>query len=361
MAPKARTAKKRPRLPVIKGRVPHVAIRLTRGGILESTHFASVAAWQGGRTIFAVGDTRRPVFLRSSAKPFQALAFVLSGAADRFGATEEELAVVCASHGAEEVHLAAVRSLQAKGGVGPGALRCGSHPPACTRAAVELARAGGKPSALHNNCSGKHTGMVLTAKHMGAPLGTYLEPDHPLQVANRRNLAIFAGMDPADIVLGVDGCSAPNFALPLENEAAAFARLAAPDASLPPAHAAAARRIAAAMMAHPRVVAWKGEGDAALMGAAPGRIVSKLGAEGVQCLGVPARGLGIALKVEDGAARPRLPLTVALLRAAGVLTAAEAARVGAPADTILRNHRGIEVGRMEFTLPAAVEALRPGR
>ena len=341
------------------GRAPPIAIRLTRGGILESAHIASVAAWQDGRTILALGDTRRPVFLRSSAKPFQALAFVLSGAADRFHATEEELAVVCASHGAEDVHLAAVRSLQAKGGIGPEALHCGAHPPACTRAAVALARSGGKPSALHNNCSGKHTGMILTALHRGWPVETYLEPDHPLQVESLRNLAIFAGMDPDAIVLGVDGCSAPNFALPLENEAAAFARLAKPDASIPPAHAAAARRIAAAMMAHPRLVAWQGEGDAALMGAAPGRIVSKLGAEGVQCLGVPGRGLGLALKVEDGAARPRLPLTVALLRAAGVLTAEEAARVGPPADTVLRNHRGVEVGRMEFTLPAAAaKALR---
>lgn len=337
-----------------------VPVTLTRGGILESSHAASVAAWRGGRTVLALGDVRRPVFLRSAAKPFQAMAFVLSGAADRFGATEEELAVVCASHGAEEVHLAAVRSLQRKGGIDPSALHCGSHPPACTRAAVDLARSGAKPEVLHNNCSGKHTGMVLTAIHRGWPAESYLEPDHPLQVENRRNLALFAGMDPGTIVLGVDGCSAPNFALPLESSAAAFARLASPDASLPPAHAAAARRIAAAMMAHPRLVAWQGEGDAALMGAAPGKVVSKLGAEGVQGVGVPGRGLGLALKVEDGGSRPRLPLTVALLRAAGVLTAAEAAAVGPPADTVLRNHRGIEVGRMEITLPAEAAVLRDG-
>ncbi len=334
-----------------------VLVTATRGGLPESCHRVSVAAWEKGRTVLALGDVASPVFQRSSAKPFQALEFLLSGAADRFGATERELAVVCASHGAEEEHVELVRSLLKKGGLDPSALRCGAHAPACTRASVLLAARGGKPEVVHNNCSGKHTGMVLTALHLGAPLETYLEPDHPLQVANRRNLALFAGMDPGSIRLGVDGCSAPNFALPLANQAAAFARLAEPDASIPPAHAEAARRIARAMSRHPRLVAWQGEGDAALMGAAPGKFVSKLGAEGVQGIGVFGRGLGIALKAEDGASRPRLPLAVALLRAAGVLTAEEAARAGPPADTILRNHRGIEVGRIEIGMPEEVGRL----
>jgi L-asparaginase II len=335
----------------------HVLVDATRGGILESRHRCSVAAWERGRTVLALGDVTSPVFTRSSAKPFQALGFILSGAADRFGATEEELAVVCASHGAEPVHVDLVRGLLRKGGLDPSALRCGAHPPACTGAAVDLARGGGKPAVVHNNCSGKHTGMVLTALHLGVPLETYLEPDHPIQIANRRNLALFAGMDPAAIRLGTDGCSAPNFALPLENQAAAFARLAEPDASIPPAEAGAARRLARAMSRHPRLVAWEGEGDAALMGAAPGRFVSKLGAEGVQSLGVFGRGLGISLKAEDGGSRPRIPLSVALLRAAGVLSVEETARVGPPGETVLRNHRGIEVGRLEVALPAAARSL----
>jgi L-asparaginase II len=330
---------------------PPVPVNATRGGILESRHEVSVAAWEGGKVVLALGDVRRPVYTRSSAKPFQALGFLLSGAADRFGVTDEELAVVCASHGAEEIHLRLVRSLLKKGGLEPSVLGCGAHAPACTRASVDLARSGARPEVLHNNCSGKHTGMVLTALHRGLPLDTYLDREHPIQVENRRNIALFGGMDPKDVVVCVDGCSAPNFALPLGNQAAAFARLVAPDASIPAAHAAAARRIAAAMMAHPRVVAWEGEGDAALMGAAPGRFVSKLGAEGVQGVGVPGRGLGIALKVEDGSSRPRIPLTLALLRAAGVITAEEAARVGPPGDPVIRNHRGLEVGRLEIGLP----------
>lgn len=334
-----------------------LVVESTRGGIVESSHLCSVAAWRGGKPVLSLGDAERPVFLRSAAKPFQAMAFVLSGAADRFGATEEELAVVCASHGAEEVHLAAVRSLQRKGGLDPAALGCGAHPPSCTGAAVALARSGGKPGVLHNNCSGKHTGMLLAALHRGEPLEGYLDPDHPLQVENRRNLALFAGVDPDTVVLGVDGCSAPNFAIPLRAQAAAFARLAEPDASIPPAHAAAARRIAGAMMDHPRLVAWEGAGDAALMGAAPGRFVSKLGAEGVQCVGVPGRGLGLAVKVEDGGSRPTLPLTLALLRAAGVVTEEEAARVGPPGAGVTRNHRGTETGRLRFALPPGTPSL----
>lgn len=336
---------------------PPVPVHATRGGILESRHEVAVAAWRGGRVVLALGDVDRPVYTRSSAKPFQALGFVLSGAADRFGATEEELALVCASHGAEPLHVGLVRSLLGKAGLDPSVLLCGSHAPACTRAAVDLARSGGKPEVVHNNCSGKHTGMVLTALHRGLPLDAYLDREHPIQVENRRNIALFGGIDAGEVVVGIDGCSGPNFALPLRCQASAFGRLAEPDGAIPPAHAAAARRIAKAMMAHPRVVAWKDEGDAALMGAAPGRFVSKLGAEGVQGIGVPGRGLGIALKVEDGSSRPRVPLTVALLRAAGVLTEEEAARVGPPADLAIRNHRGLEVGRIEIALPDAAVSL----
>jgi L-asparaginase II len=342
-----------------------VMLRVTRGPLVESLHRGAVAAFQGGKTLFAAGDADAPVFLRSSAKPFQAMALLLSGAAEAHGLGDDEIAVACASHGAEEIHLAAVRSLQRKCGVPPEALGCGAHPPASTRASLDLARGGGKPETLHNNCSGKHTAMLAAAKALGAPLEGYLEPDHPVQRMNLRNLALFAGVDPASVVVAVDGCSAPVFAIPLVSAAAAFSRLAAPDATIPPAEAAAARRIVKAMTHRPDLVAWPGRGDAALMGAAPGRIVSKLGAEGVQCLGVLDRGLGIALKLDDGSDRARLPLTAALLEAAGVLTRDNAAAIGPAADRVLRNHRGVEVGRLEPVLPrgwsGALRAANPGR
>src|SRR5690349_5224539 len=175
---------------------PFVTVVATRGGILESRHDCSVAAWEGGKVVLALGDVKRPVYTRSSAKPFQALGFVLSGAADRFGATEEELAVVCASHGAEPLHVALVRSLLKKAGLEDDVLLCGGHAPASGKASVDLARSGARPNVTHNNCSGKHTGMVLTALHRGLPLETYLDQEHPVQVENRRNIAIFGGMDP---------------------------------------------------------------------------------------------------------------------------------------------------------------------
>ncbi len=336
-------------------------LRVHRGPVVESIHSGSVAVHHDGRLVVAWGDVASPVFLRSSAKPFQALEFVLSGAADAVGATEEELAVACASHGAEEFHVEAVERLLARGRLDGSALLCGAHPPACTRASVALARSGGKPGTLHNNCSGKHAAMVLTARHRGQTLHDYLDPTHPLQVANRRNLALFADMDPADILLGTDGCSAPVFALPLERAARAFARLADPDDGIPAPAAAAARRIVAAMMAHPRMVAWTREGDSALMAAAPGRIVSKLGAEGLQCVAAPGLRWGLALKSADGGSRLRLPLTLAILRGAGILSDAEAATVGPAAATTLLNHRALEVGRLEVVLPGPVPRATPPR
>jgi len=334
-----------------------VLLRVRRGGIVESVHRGALAAWHRGAIVFRLGDTEGRVFLRSSAKPFQALGFVLSGAADAFGVTEEELAVACASQGGEPVHVRAVLSMMAKGGIDPSALRCGVHPPAATRASFDLVREGQAPEVVHNNCSGKHTAMVLTAKHLGASLEDYLRPDHPVQEANRRNLALFAGIPPEAIGHAVDGCSAPAWTLPLEAAAAAFGRLGAPDAGIPPAEAAAARRIVSAMTRHPHMVAGAGRGDTALMRAAGGRVLSKLGAEGVQGLAVPALALGIALKADDGGDRLRIPLAVAVLRQAGVLSEEEAAAVGPSGDTVMRNHRGLLVGELEAVLPRGARSL----
>ncbi|MHC4922458.1 MAG: asparaginase [Planctomycetota bacterium] len=328
-----------------------VLLDVHRGPLVESHHRGAFAVWRGDSVVRSAGDIDSPIFLRSAAKPFQALEFVASGAAEAFGVPDEELAVACASHGAEDLHVDAVVSMLGRAKLDPSVLRCGPHPPACTRANVALARSGGKPESLHNNCSGKHAAMVMTAHHRGLPLETYLDPAHPLQASIRENVARFAGMDSGDIVLGTDGCSAPNFALPVRNTACAFATLAAPGDDLPPALAAAARRIAAAMAAHPRRVAWEDRGDSALMGCAPGRLATKLGAEGVQGVAVLDAGVGIALKFQDGAGRPRVPVTVALLRALGLLSEEEAAAVGRDGDLTLRNHAGLEVGRLEVILP----------
>ncbi|HEX7896429.1 MAG TPA: asparaginase [Planctomycetota bacterium] len=313
-----------------------VEVVYRRGGRTESVHRVRVAVVEGKKKLLAAGDTAEDVFMRSAAKPFQALAVVESGAVDAFRLSEDELAIVCGSHGADEVHVTAVTSILEKARLEPAALRCGAHPPTSPRALKELYRSGAEPSALHNNCSGKHAGMLAAAKRLGAPLDTYLDPKHPLQKANAAAVARFCGVKA--VKLGTDGCSAPNFAVPLMAMAramGAFASGSGPE-----------RRVREAMMAHPVMV---GRPCVNVMSAAPGRIVAKAGAEGVYLIGLPASGVGIALKAVDGAARPLLHVLAALLRKLRLLSKAELDVLAKSADPVIRNHAGLEVGEIRVS------------
>lgn len=227
--------------------------------------------------------------------------------------------MACASHGAEAFHCEAVRSLLAKAGLDERHLRCGAHRPAYLPAADVLVRAGQEPRPIHNNCSGKHAGMLALARHLGAPVETYLQVEHPVQRAIRGFLARAAGVTEEAIGVGVDGCSAPTFALPLAGTATAFARVAAARLGSP-AEDAAAVRVAAAMMAHPALVAGTGRSDTAVMRTLPGLLFCKTGAEGFLGIGVPGRGWGVAVKVLDGAGRASLPAALFALAALGLLT-----------------------------------------
>ncbi len=263
-----------------------------RAGRIEAVHRVWAAVAREGRVVFARGDVGVPVFIRSCAKPFQALAVVESGAADAFGLSEAELAVVCGSHSGEKVHVEAVRSILRKAGLAPAALRCGVHPPISAKGLKELYGARGALSALHNNCSGKHAGMLAAARRLGASVRTYLDPAHPVQRMNLANVARFAGIPEWRIPVGIDGCSAPNFALAIRAMARAIAGFCS--------EGGAPARIRSAMTGHPRMV---GRFCADLMIAGRGRIVAKGGAEGAYLLGLPGRGAGIALKVADGGFR----------------------------------------------------------
>jgi L-asparaginase II len=311
--------------------VKEAVVEVRRGGRRESVHQVRVAVVEGKKRLRAAGDVAEPVFMRSSAKPFQALEVVESGAADAYGLTAEELALACGSHPADDVHVRAAASILAKAGVDAGALRCGAHPPLSSKALKELYRAGGEPTALHNNCSGKHAGMLAAAKKRGAPLEGYLDPAHPVQKANAAAVARFCGV--RSVKLGTDGCSAPNFAVPLEAMARGIAAFAA--------GGGAARRLREAMMAHPVMV---GRPCAPVMAAAPGRIVSKAGAEGVYLAGFPASGVGVALKALDGAARPLLHVLAAVVRKLRLLARKDVDALAAAADPVLRNHAGLAVG-----------------
>ncbi len=312
----------------------HIRVEYTRGGRVESVHSVSVAVVAGAKAIFVRGETARPVFMRSCAKPFQSWTVVESGAADAFGFTPRELAIMSGSHGGEAEQVGAARSILRKAGLSPAALRCGIHPPTSPKALKALYRARQGPDVLHNNCSGKHSGMLSATKHLGARLETYLDPAHPLQKRNLATVARFSGLPPGKIGLGTDGCSAPTFALPLRAMARAVALFVSEEGS--------ARRVREAMMAHPSMV---GRPCVNLMSAAPGRILAKGGAEGVYLLGLPGKGIGLALKVEDGSARPWVPVLAAILGRLGLL-----AEVRKTAETSICNHAGLEVGEVRVAL-----------
>ena len=302
---------------------PLVAVR--RGPVVESIHRGrAVFCDPAGGVIDATGDPEAYVFARSSAKPFQALPLVLSGAADAFGLTDDELAVACASHNAEEPHLAAVRSLLGKAGLSERDLQSGAHPPMHGPEADRLARNGEEPRPVHGNCSGKHAGMLAVCAHEGLDTGGYRNPDHPLQLRIMELLSEVCGLREDEALLAGDDCGVPTFALPLRGLATGFARLATGE-GLPKEVADAAQRLGRAMRKHPFMVAGTGRFDTEVMGETD--LVCKSGAEGVFAAGSAtgdAGGWGLAVKISDGAGRAVRPAAVAALGRRGVEAFGEA-------------------------------------
>jgi L-asparaginase II len=261
-----------------------------------------------------VGDAKGYAYARSSAKPFQAIPLVLSGAADSLGLTDEELAVACASHNAEEPHLAAVRSILEKAGLSERELQNGAHPPLYAPSAAELARSGEEPGVIHGNCSGKHAGMLALCVHEGWKKRSYRDPDHPLQRWILEIVARFCGLERAEILLAGDGCGVPAFGMPLKDLATGFARLATGE-RLPEDLAGASERVRRVMREHPYMVAGTERFDTAVMGGTD--LVCKSGAEAVFCAGSPA-GWGLALKISDGGTRGLRPAALTALARRGV-------------------------------------------
>jgi L-asparaginase II len=336
---------------------------VTRGNIVESVHYGSVTVVDSnGKLISSYGDPKMVAFLRSSAKPFQALPFVEHGGVETFGLTARELSILCASHEGSDLHVQTVEGVQKKVGIEESNLQCGIHLPSDVEAFKSVILNGKEPTPNRNNCSGKHSGMLAYARMCGLPLENYLDLEHPIQ---QEILAAFAEMcllSVKEIELGTDGCSAPNFAVPLYNAALAFARLCDPR-ELSEARARACRKITAAMTSHPEMVSGYGEFDEQLMRAAEGRIVCKRGAEGYQIVGLLAGalghdspGVGIALKVSDGDAarmsldlahnnRVRPAVTLEILRQLGALSSKqEQVLASFGPERPIKNHRGIVTG-----------------
>ena len=267
-------------------------VELTRGNTVESVHFGALAvADSQGNLIASYGDPNTVTFLRSTAKPFQLLPFIEAGGAEHFQFTQQEIALMCASHSGTDQHVEVVSHIQQRVGITESSLMCGVHQPMHKQTAEEMLLRGETPTPNRHNCSGKHTGMLAFAKMRGEPLESYLEPNHPVQIRILNTFAEMCGLPAEEVQMGTDGCSAPNFAVPLYNAAWAWARLADPS-SLSPGRAKAIHTIVQAMMAHPEMVGGPGRFDTLLMQTLNGRVVSKGGAEGYEGMGVLPGAIG---------------------------------------------------------------------
>ena len=337
---------------------------VTRGQIVESVHYGSIAVVDSnGKLIASHGDPQTVAFLRSSAKPFQVLPFVEHGGMEYFKFTPRELSLSCASHEGSDMHVQAVIQLQNKIGIEESNLQCGTHLPGDVAELKSLIVHDQKPRTNHNNCSGKHTAMLAHAKMRGLPLENYLDINHPIQQDILTTFADLCGLPVDQVQLGTDGCSAPNFAVPLYNAALGFARICDPRA-LAEMRASACRKITSAMTTYPEMVGGYGEFDEQLMRVGAGRIVCKRGAEGYQIVGLlpgvlspDSPGVGMAMKISDGDAarmnihleaspRVRPAVTVEILRQLGVLSSEQQQALAAfGPEKSITNHRGIMTGR----------------
>jgi len=326
---------------------PHAPlVRVTRGDATDSVHYGSVAVVDAdGRVIYAAGDPHYLTTTRSALKPLQALPLVAGGGVERFGFTLPQVALLCASHSGEPRHVEAVAGMLERVGCTPEQLQCGVHPPLYYTAHEQSPPSGVQFTTLHHNCSGKHAGMLAYCRHCAVSIDNYVAFDHPLQQAIRQAVAHFTGVDEGDLVAGIDGCSAPNYAVPLDRLAHAYARLAS--AIEDDRYGGAPQQLAKAMTAHPEMVSGERRNDLALMTAGQGDWVTKVGAEGAQAIGIRSKGWGIAIKVADGNARGLHPATVAVLDQLGLLDDGQRKALQIWRSPAIRNYRGVLTGRVE--------------
>jgi len=333
-------------------------VELTRGRIVESIHYGAAAVVNSeGKLIASYGDPYAVSFLRSAAKPFQALPFIEMGGDEKFNFSPAEIGLICASHSGTDEHKSALETLQARIGISESDLQCGTHPPLSKDTADTLIRRGETPTQNRHNCSGKHTGMLAHARLRGLDISTYLDMKSPVQQSILQAFSEMCGIPEDQVELGIDGCSAPNFAVPLFNAALGLARLSDPR-SLKPDRAKACNKIFAGMTGAPFMVAGPGRFDTLFMTEKHGTILTKAGAEGYQVFGVPAQdgkpGLGIAIKISDGDAdsRARDLVGLEILHQLGLVSNDDLSRLSDFYTRKLYNWRKLEIGEIRpgFTL-----------
>jgi L-asparaginase II len=318
-------------------------VEVTRGALVESRHVVHAAVTDAsGRLLAMAGDPSLVTFMRSCAKPLQVMSLVREGGLEHFGWGDGELALACASHGGEPEHLAVAARMLASLGLEEGDLACGASEPLSRRGTQLLRDAGGMPTRLHHNCSGKHAAMLARAKLAGWPTQGYERDTHPVQREAREEVAKWAGVEASTIPMGVDGCGVSVFALPLSAMARAYASLGQATA----AGAEPAARVGLAMQTHPFLIGGTDRFDTVIAEETAGRILAKVGAEGVHALTIPSKGLGVALKVEDGALRAQHTAALAALIQIGELTLPLPARLAEFLRKPIRNSRGELVGEI---------------
>ncbi len=330
---------------------PEILAKVIRGETVESIHRGHLIVLDGDRnTVANLGDPETVTFFRSASKPLQAIPFIASGAADAFLCSDAEIALACASHSGEGMHVRTAALMLEKFGLSESYLRCGSHLPFNEAEAERMIKAGEHPTQLHNNCSGKHAAMLAVAKHIDADIATYDQLENPVQQQILEAISKFAEVPQNEVRIGTDGCAAPNFALPLSAMARSFLNLISPPDSFPNDLKDASRRIVSAMTAFPFLIGGSERLDTMLMQAAPGKIISKVGADGVWLCGVLPnekwkRGLAIALKIEDGDdKRARPVVAVDILRSLGVL---EKGQLQEFSPMSIKNRRSDRVGEVK--------------
>lgn len=322
----------------------HVALAVaTRGVAVESIHYGSIAAVDSkGRLIAWAGDPAALTFTRSACKPLQILPLLAQDGVDRFAFTPEEIALMCASHSGEPKHVDAVLGILSKIRCSRRDLQCGVHVPLLYQALGRQPKPGEAFNALHHNCSGKHAGMLALARLLETPIEDYLKVEHPVQQRILAAIASMADVPLGDLVVGIDGCSAPNAAIPLRALALAYARLTGGEGMYPEVRAA----VFAAITAHPGMVSGSGRFDHALTQSGRGKWVSKGGAEGVEGIGIKGRGWGIAIKIADGTPRALHVVTIEVLHQLGVLKPPLAKALIPYRRMSLPNARGVETGEV---------------
>ncbi|KQX61131.1 asparaginase [Paenibacillus sp. Root444D2] len=327
-------------------------VRIFRGSITESIHRVHLAVVNaGGTLLYQAGDPQLITFARSTAKLIQALPVIESGAADHFGLTDAEIALCCASHNGEAEHVSTAQGILGKLGYHHEHLQCGAHEPYHAPTAQAMRERGESPSTLHNNCSGKHSGMLALSAHLGASPDTYMSIQHPVQQLMLEAVCAMTGVPKPLMQLGIDGCGVPVFGMRIDQLALAFARLGRPD-ELPQARANACQRIVAAVRKYPQFLAGSDRFDTRLIEVTKGRIIGKMGAEGIFAITIPEQGLGFVLKIEDGNVRALYPAVVEALKQLSLLSESEISELASYHTPTIHNWQGTEVGiiRPDFQL-----------